>query len=36
MYGMNLESPKTAKMFQRALNSMKPYERQYSKIKHGP
>jgi hypothetical protein len=31
MYGMNSESPKTAKMFQRTLNSMKPYERRYGK-----
>jgi hypothetical protein len=31
MYGMNSESPKTAKMFQRTLNSMKPYERGYGK-----
>jgi hypothetical protein len=36
MYGMNLESPKTAALFQQTLNSMKPYERQYSKIKHSP
>jgi hypothetical protein len=36
MHGMNLESPKTAALFQRTLNSMKPFERQYSKIKHSP
>jgi hypothetical protein len=31
MYSMNSETPKTAKMFQRTLNSMKPYERRYGK-----
>ncbi len=36
LYGMNLESPRTAAMFQRTLNRLKPLERRYAKIKNIP